>query len=212
MAALQGPWPPSGNEWYGKGRDKPYPYPEPHLLFFRPPGTALADLEGGGHFRASGFNPWRSHANRTNKPMTTTHDTKQTALSPSQLQTLQAAVDRIIPADDYPSGWEAGVGDFMARLMTCEPKYLPVYQSGLEALEAEAHTQGASFADMKAATQDALLAKIEEGEVQAEWPVEPVAFFRLLVQQAMEGFYADPGNGGNKGGVAWDMIGYRVTA
>ena len=134
------------------------------------------------------------------------------ALSPSQLQTLRAAVDRIIPADDHPSGWEAGVGDFLALLLVREPKYLPVYQSGLDAMEAEAHIQGASFADMRAVTQDALLAKIEEGEVQAEWPLDPAVFFRLLVQQTMEGFYADPGNGGNKGGVAWDMIGYRVTA
>ena len=28
--------------------------------------------------------------------------------------TLQAFVDRIIPADDYPSGWQAGVGDFIS--------------------------------------------------------------------------------------------------
>ena len=148
----------------------------------------------------------------TMKSMTPTTHTEHTALTPSQIQTLRAAVDRIIPADDYPSGWEAGVGDFLALLLVREPKYLPVYQSGLDALEAESRLQGQPFADMTAATQDALLSRLEEGEVQAYWPFEQATFFRLLVQQVMEGFYADPGNGGNKGGVAWDMIGYRVTA
>lgn len=122
-----------------------------------------------------------------------------------QWQTLQAAVDRIIPADDYPSGWEAGVGNFFARLLEREPRFLPVYQAGLDALETEAQTvAGGSFAGLRAEQQDALLARREAGD--------GAAFFRLLVEQTMEGFYADPGNGGNKDGVAWDMIGYRVTA
>ena len=30
-------------------------------------------------------------------------------------KTLQAIIDRLIPADDYPSGWEAGVGDYLFR-------------------------------------------------------------------------------------------------
>ena len=36
-------------------------------------------------------------------------------LNKSQQRTLRAAVDRIIPADDYPSAWQAGVGDYLAR-------------------------------------------------------------------------------------------------
>jgi hypothetical protein len=40
--------------------------------------------------------------------------------------------------------------------------------------------------------------------------VEPALFFRRLVEHSMEGFYGDPGNGGNKNGAAWDMIGFRV--
>ena len=48
--------------------------------------------------------------------------------------------------------------------------------------------------------------------MRTDWHGDPIWFFRLLVEQTMEGFYADPGNGGNKGGVSWEMIGYRVTA
>ena len=48
--------------------------------------------------------------------------------------------------------------------------------------------------------------------MHADWPQDPRVFFRLLVEQTTEGFYADPGNGGNKDEAAWKMIGYRVTA
>lgn len=34
----------------------------------------------------------------------------------SQQRTLPAAVNRIIPADDYPSAWQAGVGDYLAPI------------------------------------------------------------------------------------------------
>lgn len=64
---------------------------------------------------------------------------------------------------------------------------------------------GASFAALGAEAQDTLLHQLEAG-------AETVAFFRLLVEQTLESFYADPGNGGNRNGVSWDMIGYKVTA
>ena len=121
-----------------------------------------------------------------------------------QLQTLQSAVDRIIPADDYPSGWEAGVGDYLARLLICEPQFEAVYENGMDALEAEAQAAfGMAFTTLTPDSQDALLTRLE---------AQSKPFFRLLVEQAMEGFYADPGNGGNKDGRSWEMIGYKVTA
>ncbi len=130
-------------------------------------------------------------------------------LTTRRSRTLQSAVDRIIPADDYPSGWGAGVGDYFARLLAREPRFLPVYRDGLDALEAEA---GGDFSGLGPGQQDALLRDVEAGRVRTPWSQDPAAFFRLLVEQTMEGFYADPGNGGNRGGVAWDMIGYGVTA
>jgi choline dehydrogenase-like flavoprotein len=36
-------------------------------------------------------------------------------LTGEQQQTLRAAVDRIIPPDDYPGAWQSGVGDYLAR-------------------------------------------------------------------------------------------------
>jgi len=36
-------------------------------------------------------------------------------LTEVQQQTLRAVVNRIIPADDYPGAWEAGIGHYVAR-------------------------------------------------------------------------------------------------
>jgi gluconate 2-dehydrogenase gamma chain len=33
----------------------------------------------------------------------------------------------------------------------------------------------------------------------------------MLVNHTMEGFYSDPGNGGNRDAVSWKMIGFEVT-
>ena len=90
---------------------------------------------------------------------------------------------------------------------------MPAYRQGLDALDAEAQaTEGAAFAALASEKQDGLLTRIEAGQVQTSWPLEPWVFFSRLVEQTMEGFYADPGNGGNKDRVAWKMIGFRVTA
>jgi len=134
-------------------------------------------------------------------------------LTELQTQTLRAAVDRILPADDAPGGWEAGVGDYFAHLLTRESRFLFPTRQGLDALDAEARSAGAaSLAALAPDAHDALLARVEAGDVRTDWPAPAADFFRRLVSQAMEGYYADPGNGGNKDGVAWKMIGFRVTA
>ena len=66
------------------------------------------------------------------------------------------------------------------------------------------------FADLSPSEQDALLTRVEEGDVTSSWPINPKQFFRMAVGHALEGFYADPGNGGNHDGVSWRMIGFEV--
>ena len=122
-------------------------------------------------------------------------------LNTIQISVLRSAINRIIPADDFPSGWDAGVGNFFAQLLTTETQYLFAYQQGLNQIEAEAFLMFRSeFAALEPEQQDILLARMEAD------------FFNLLVSQTMEGFYSDPGNGGNKDSIAWKMIGFEVTA
>jgi gluconate 2-dehydrogenase subunit 3-like protein len=133
-------------------------------------------------------------------------------LTELQHATLRALVDRIIPADDFPSGWQAGVGDYLAGQFERDLRLqLDRYRAGLDALDAEAQAgTGARFAELDAADQDALLRRVEAGTVTLAWPIDPVAFFQTAVEHAMEGFYSDPGNGGNHDGVSWRMIGFEV--
>jgi len=132
--------------------------------------------------------------------------------SEEQQGTLQAAVNRIIPPDDWPGGWEAGVGDYLLRQFERDLKdAVDAYRQGLDALDAEAQaTHGADFADMDATAQDMLLARVEQGDVQTVWPLDPARFFAMLVEHCAEGFYSDPGNGGNRDEVGWRMIGFEV--
>jgi len=131
-------------------------------------------------------------------------------LSPSQLTTLHALMDRIIPPDDYPGAWDAGVGDYLARQFERDLRdCLELYRAGLDALEAEAQASaGASLSALPPTQQDALLKRVEAGQVAHAWPVDPAQFFQMVVQHVHEGFYSDPGNGGNRDAVAWQMIGY----
>lgn len=133
-------------------------------------------------------------------------------LSHSQLTCLHAVVDRIIPADAFPSGWEAGVGDYLLRQLVSDlaPR-LGAYRGGLDALDDEAQRlAGCSFAELDPVRQDELLIWIEAGEVAAEWPINPIIWFHMLVEHAVEGYYGDPGNGGNRDAVSWRMIGFEV--
>ena len=130
--------------------------------------------------------------------------------STSQLATLHSLMDRIIPPDQDVGAWEAGVGDYLTRQLNGDLRAeLPTYQAGLEALDVEAQAGAqTSFAALPAAEQDALLHRIEAGKVTHAWSIDPAQFFQMVVQHVAEGYYSDPGNGGNRNGAAWQMIGY----
>ena len=110
-------------------------------------------------------------------------------LTARQTAVLQAAMDRVIPPDDYPGAWEAGAGDYLLGQFDRDlAGKVEMYRAGLDALDAaEIAVGGVGFPELDAAAQDA-----------------------LLVEHTMEGYYSDPGNGGNRDAVAWRMIGFEV--
>ena len=131
-------------------------------------------------------------------------------LTPTQQSVLRGVVNRIIPADDFPSGWEAGAGAYLLGQLAGDlSQRLDDVRAGLDALDEEARSGGAAgFASLQPAELDAFLARVERSQVNAIWPIDPAAFFDLLVTLTIEGFYADPANGGNRDAVAWRMIGF----
>ena len=122
-------------------------------------------------------------------------------LNEVQCRTLTAAIDRMVPADDFPSASQAGCVDFLLRLIQLE-HLEDTYRAGLDALEARALKYGGSFADLTPDRQDAHL--------QGHLPKEQRRFIELLARQTIEGYYADPGNGGNRDCVSWTMVGFEV--
>jgi gluconate 2-dehydrogenase gamma chain len=130
-----------------------------------------------------------------------------------QLATLHALVDRIIPPDDFPGGWDAGVGAYLERQLAGDLQpWIETYRAGLDALDGEAvAVVGAPFAALGPEAQDILLGQVERGAVAAPWPVDPAAFFRGAMAYAAEGYYGDPGNGGNHDTISWRMIGFTIT-
>ncbi len=130
--------------------------------------------------------------------------------SNSTLDTLRAAINRIIPADDFSGAWDAGAGDYIRRQLTGDLHHLaPLLDAGLASLDAEARSVAdRSFVDLPLDGQDRLLADVERGGVSTAWPVSPQDFFAMLVRLTSEGYYGDPGNGGNREAVSWRMVGY----
>ena len=128
--------------------------------------------------------------------------------TPAQRFCLDALVDTLIPPDDWPGGVDAGVVDYLARLLAIDlADMLPIYKTALDLLDAE--TTGA-FADLGSDERVELLTMLERGETSQAWPFAPSWFLSMASTHAAEGYYSDPGNGGNRDGVAWKMIGFEV--
>ncbi|WP_342359569.1 GMC family oxidoreductase [Terrarubrum flagellatum] len=112
---------------------------------------------------------------------------------------LAAVVDRLIPADADPGAIEAGTLSFvMARLSDASSDFIAALDEGLAAVDDSARRLvGRSFLEASPEERDHALASHEKD-----------AWFSALGEFAAEGFYADPGNGGNRDAASWRMIGY----
>lgn len=134
------------------------------------------------------------------------------SMTERQLATLRAAADRIVPPDETCGAAEAGAAEFILRLLNSELSgEQAFYLEGLDGIDREAEARhDRAFTKLPPGEQDAVLTAMEEDCVKSAWTVSPRSFCRMLVEHVLEGFYADPGNGGNRDAVSWKMIGYRA--
>jgi choline dehydrogenase-like flavoprotein len=125
-------------------------------------------------------------------------------------RTLHALLDCLIPPDEFPGAVEAGVPDYLARQFRGDLSHMVGFvASGLRSLEAEARAAGqGAFHEMSLPDQTQLLRTVEEGRVRTTWEIAPGEFVATMANYAAEGYYSDPGNGGNLGEVSWRAIGY----
>ncbi|MDU0918674.1 gluconate 2-dehydrogenase subunit 3 family protein [Raoultella ornithinolytica] len=165
----------------------------------------------------------------------TTGDWKPQFFNEREWAFINAAVARLIPADELgPGAREAGVPEFIDRQMNTPyatgsiwymqgpfnpdvPKemgyQLPlvpkqIYNLGIA--DADEWCLGQyhqPFAGLTPEQQDAALSQFEAGSAAFK-QLPSSLFFSYLLQNTREGFFSDPIHGGNKGMVGWTLINF----
>ncbi|HLK48424.1 MAG TPA: gluconate 2-dehydrogenase subunit 3 family protein [Bryobacteraceae bacterium] len=141
--------------------------------------------------------------------LTASAQNAETALTPAQIKTLAAFVERLIPGDELgPSAAEAGAHVYIDRALAGpNAGEKQAFVEGLASLDAFAKSsQDAAFADLPPEKRDALIAAMERGTA-AGFTNAP-QFFSRLRRLTLEGMFGDPYYGGNRNFAGWDLIRY----
>lgn len=141
--------------------------------------------------------------------LTATAQIAETALTPAQMKTLEAFVERLIPRDELgPSAAEAGAQHFIDRALAGpNAGEKQSFLDGLAAMDSFArNSQGAAFADLPAEKRDAVISAMERGTA-AGFAGAP-QFFTRARRLTLEGMFGDPYYGGNRNFAGWDLIRY----
>ena len=126
-------------------------------------------------------------------------------------ETLRVVVDCLIPPDDFPGAYDAGVCNYLEQLFETDlVEHAKFFQAGIDAIDSEAVAKyNAPFAVLTRDQQISILEAIESGAVNTSWPIAPARFFAMLVNVTAEGYYSDPQQGGNRGRASWVMTGFE---
>ena len=151
---------------------------------------------------------------------------------------VEAAVERLIPTDaNGPGAKQAGVAYFIDQQLigvfgVAGNSYragpwaqgTPMQGYQLRQTPAELYRQGIAAANdyctktyrktfdaLDTEHQDAVLTGLESGTIAFDDPPSK-AFFELLLQNTIEGFFADPIYGGNRDKVGWKLVGFPGVA
>jgi gluconate 2-dehydrogenase gamma chain len=133
----------------------------------------------------------------------------QTALSPAQLKTLEAFIDRLVPKDENgPGAVECGAAVYIDRTLAGfnAPEKI-TFTDGLAGVETLAQaTHQAAFAELSPELRDEILTAMDNGTA-ANFPAAR-GFFNRVRRLTLEGMFSDPYYGGNKNFAGWDLIRY----
>ena len=149
--------------------------------------------------------------------------------------TVEAFVERLIPADELsPSGKDCGCAVFIDRqLAGPQGRHEGYYMSGpfqegtkeqgpqsprtpaesyraaLAALNRAVRDKfsGKSFGELDDQQKDEVIRGLEDGSLKLDG-ADSQEFFKLILKDTQNGFFADPLYGGNKDMASWKMIGF----
>ena len=147
---------------------------------------------------------------------------------------VEAAIDRLIPPDDWPGAKDLGVARFIDSQLAgsfgraeiwymqgpwpkgeetqgYQSRLTPAqhYRSAIAAIDSHAREkfENKKFSELSAEDQDAILKGLEEGKIELKG-TDGKTFFELFLQNTVEGYFGDPVYGGNRDMMAWKMIGF----
>jgi len=151
---------------------------------------------------------------------------------------IEASVDRLIPADELGvGGKDAGCAIFIDRQLAgpygqaaglyMRPPFLrgsppkpanppkppaAIYRAALKEFAGHVSNKfgGRPFASLSPQDQDSVLSELENGSIELK-TVKSTEFFNLLLQNTMEGYFADPIYGGNRDMAGWRLVGFPGT-
>src|SRR5713226_2383355 len=159
-------------------------------------------------------------------------------LSPAEVAFVEAAVARLIPADELgPGAKEAGVAYFidqqlfggwgtMAKMYRQGPHPEGTPQQGYQSPLTPQEVYRAAiretnefclkiyskpFNALNAAQQDEVLRDLDEGRLALQ-STRAQLFFNLLLGNTIEGFFSDPIYGGNRDKLGWKLVGFPGVA
>ena len=159
-------------------------------------------------------------------------------LTQPEVRFLDAAVARLIPADELgPGAKEAGVTCFIDGQLTSSwgthgrnyrmgpwPEGTPqqgfqsrltpqeIYRAAIRETDLYCSRQhGKAFCFLAAEQQDEVLHALEDGRIELE-SLSSKLFFGLLLRNTEEGFFSDPMYGGNRDKIGWKLIGFPGVA
>ena len=159
-------------------------------------------------------------------------------LTGPEVRFLDAAVARLIPADDLgPGAKEAGVTVFIDRQLCstygvfarayrmgpwregtpqqgwqCPLTPQEVYREAIREIDAHCNKlHQRPFSLLTPEQQDAILKELQGGKIELP-SVSSKLFFELLLKNTKEGFFGDPIHGGNRDKVGWRLVGFPGVA
>ena len=159
-------------------------------------------------------------------------------LSQAEVAFLDAAVSHLIPKDELgPGAKEAGVTYFIDQQLfggygTMAKKYTQgpwpegtpqqgyqspltpaaVYRAGIRDTNKHCQkTYGKTFDALTRAQQDEVLKGLDGGKIELE-QLRAQFFFNMLLNNTVEGFFADPVYGGNRDKAGWKLVGFPGVA
>jgi gluconate 2-dehydrogenase gamma chain len=218
-----------------KGQDEPQQKPVSRRRFLANTGYVLGGVVLGGVFGGLLKNASKTPApSQAQAPAAQNFNQALMYFTPEQFKTVEAAVERIYPADDNgPGAKDLGVafyidhqlaGDwgFNAREYMQAPFYqgekVQGYQGRLRRREIfdialremQNYSQSKyqkNFSDLTPEQQDEVLGAFEKNQVKVT-TISPSGFFNMLRSSTLEGTYADPLYGGNRNMEGWKMRNY----